>query len=151
MNLHLRILIIEDSEDDMFLMLRALRGLRQVGYQLDYLRVDTPKAMQAALAQQTWDIVIADYTLPTFNAPAALQLLKEQQPDVPFIIVSGTIGEEIAVAAMKAGANDYLIKGNLARLLPAVERELREAAERKKQHRTEQALRESEERYRLLF
>jgi two-component system, cell cycle sensor histidine kinase and response regulator CckA len=146
MNLgNLRALIVEDSEDDTFLTLRVLqRG----GYHVDYLRVDTPAAMQNALAQQVWDIVIADYTLPTFSAPAALQLLQSQQQDLPFIIISGTIGEDVAVAAMKAGAHDYLIKGNLTRLVPAVERELREAADRQQQRQTLQALRETEQKIR---
>lgn len=143
---YLRVLIIEDSEDDALL---TLRELRRGDYQLEFLRVDTAAAMQDALDRQTWDVVIADYTLPTFSAPEALKLL-QQQWDLPFIIVSGTIGEETAVAAMKAGAHDYLIKGNLARLLPAVERELREAKERHRRHQAEQALRESEERFRQL-
>jgi PAS domain S-box-containing protein len=142
MNLRdLRVLIVEDSEDDMFLTLRALR---RGGYNPDYVRVDTPLAMQNALSQETWDVVIADYTLPAFSAPAALKLLQDQQQDLPFIIVSGTIGEEVAVAAMKSGAHDYLIKGHLTRLVPAVERELREAAKRNKQRQTLQALRTSE-------
>jgi PAS domain S-box-containing protein len=148
MNSHLSVLIVEDSEDDTLLILRELR---RGGYTLDYVRVDTPAAMHAALDRQPWDIIIADYTLPAFSAPEALKLLQSQKLDLPFIIVSGTIGEEIAVAAMKAGAHDYLIKGNLARLVPAVERELREAQERYKRHIAEQALRDSEARYRLLF
>ncbi len=146
MKSHLRVLIVEDSEDDALL---TLRELRRGDYHLDYARVDTAAAMQAALDRQPWDVVIADYTLPTFSAPEALKLLQKQY-DLPFIIVSGTIGEETAVAAMKAGAHDYLIKGNLARLLPAVERELREAQERHRRHQAEQALRESEERFRQL-
>ncbi|MDZ4875453.1 MAG: Sensor histidine kinase RcsC [Chroococcidiopsis cubana SAG 39.79] len=147
MNLHLRILVVEDSEDDMLLMLRELR---RSGHSVDYERVETAAQMQAALDRQSWDIVIADYTLPAFSAPDALKLLQSQQRNLPFIIVSGTIGEETAVAAMKAGAHDYITKGNLARLMPAVERELREAKERQKRHNAEQALRESEERFRQL-
>jgi two-component system, cell cycle sensor histidine kinase and response regulator CckA len=147
MDSHLSVLIVEDSEDDMLLMLRELR---RGGYTIDYVRVDTPVAMQAALDRQPWDIVIADYTLPAFSAPEALKLLQSQKFDLPFIIVSGTIGEDTAVTAMKAGAHDYIIKGNLARLVPAVERELRETEERRKRHSAEQALQESEERFRQL-
>lgn len=139
----LRVLIVEDSEDDMLLMLRELnRG----GYTLDYVRVDTPVAMEVALDRQSWDIAIADYTLPAFSAPEALKLLQNRGLDIPFIIVSGTIGEEIAVAAMKAGAHDYIIKGSLTRLLPAVERELREAEQRLLRRSAEHALHESEAR-----
>jgi two-component system, cell cycle sensor histidine kinase and response regulator CckA len=146
MNLrNLQVLIVEDSEDDTFLVLRALR---RGGYNVDHLRVDTPLAMQTALAQETWDVVIADYTLPAFSAPDALKLLQSQCQDLPFIIVSGTIGEEVAVAAMKAGAHDYLIKGNLTRLVPAVERELREAAERQIQRQTLQTLLDTEQKIR---
>ncbi|AFY93432.1 hybrid sensor histidine kinase/response regulator [Chamaesiphon minutus] len=147
MNPQLKILIVEDSEDDLLLLLRELR---RSGYVLDYMRVETADQMQAALEHQTWDIVIADYTLPRFSAPEALQLLQHQHQDLPFIIVSGTIGEETAVAAMRAGAHDYLLKDNLARLVPAIERELREARERQKRLDAEQALRESEERFRQL-
>ncbi len=143
----LRILIVEDSEDDLLLLLRELR---RGDYTLDYLRVETAVEMQAALDRQEWDLVIADYTLPRFSAPAALELLQQQQQDLPFIIVSGTIGEDAAVAAMRAGAHDYLLKDNLARLVPAVVRELREARERQKRLDAEQALRESEERFRQL-
>ncbi len=147
MNSQLRMLIVEDSENDLLLLLRELR---RGGYVLDYVRVETAVEMQAALDRQTWDIVIADYTLPRFSAPAALQLLQQQHQDLPFIIVSGTIGEETAVAAMKAGAHDYLLKDNLARLVPAVARELREAQQRLRRLEAEQALRESEERFRQL-
>jgi PAS domain S-box-containing protein len=141
MNHSLRVLMVEDLEDDMLL---TLRELRRGGYTVQYLRVETPEELQAALDRECWDIVIADYTLPLFSAPAALKLIQQQQQDLPFIIVSGTIGEETAVDAMRAGAHDYIIKGNLARLVPAVERELREFEERKKRHQAEQALRESE-------
>ncbi|MBR8833414.1 MAG: PAS domain S-box protein [Stigonema ocellatum SAG 48.90 = DSM 106950] len=144
---HLRVLIVEDSEDDTLL---TLRELRRGGYILTYVRVETPVTMEAALDQQPWDFVIADYNLPTFSAPEALKLLQRRQMDLPFIIVSGTIGEDAAVAAMKAGAHDYLIKGNLTRLVPAVERELREAKDRQKRYSAEQALGESEDRFRTL-
>jgi PAS domain S-box-containing protein len=148
MNRPLRVLIVEDLEDDAELVLNELeRG----GYEPFYERVDTAAAMNAALDKQHWDIVIADYSMPNFSAPAALTLLKNKGLDLPFMIVSGNIGEDVAVAAMKAGASDYLIKGKLARLIPAVERELREAVERCKRREAEQALRENEERFRLLI
>ncbi|MBD2325859.1 response regulator [Alkalinema sp. FACHB-956] len=147
MSSHLRVLVVEDSEDDTVLLLRELR---RGGYRVDSVRVETAEEMQTILDLQPWDLVIADYTLPQFSAPDALKLLQQRQQDLPFIIVSGTIGEETAVAAMKAGAHDYITKGNLARLIPAVERELREAVERQKRHSAEQALRESEERFRQL-
>ncbi len=140
MTLPLRVLIVEDSEDDMLLLLRELR---HGGYTLDYLRVDTAATMQAALDQQPWDIVIADYSMPAFSGPEALKLLQRQGLDLPFIIVSGTIGEDTAVDAMKAGAHDFLSKGKLTRLVPAVERELREAEERRKRHSAERALQEA--------
>jgi diguanylate cyclase (GGDEF)-like protein len=134
----LRVLIVEDSEDDVELVVIQLtRG----GYQVVYQRVDTPAEMGKALDSCTWDIVIADYSMPQFSAIAALELLKEYQLDLPFIIVSGTIGENTAVAAMKAGVHDYLIKGQLARLVPAVERELREAILRQEYCEAQQRLR----------
>lgn len=148
MNGLLRVLIVEDSEDDVFFILRQLK---RGGYSVFHTQVDTAEQMQVALRTQPWDIVIADYMLPSFNAPAALEVLQHQQLDLPFIIVSGNIGEDIAVAAMKAGAHDYLMKNNLTRLVPAVERELREARERQQRRRAEQALRESEERFRSLI
>lgn len=148
MNRSLRVLIVEDSEDDAELLAYELE---RSGYELIYKRVDTAAQMSTALDQQPWDIVIADYTLPSFSAPAALNLLKEKAIDLPFIIVSGTIGEDIAVAAMKAGAHDYLMKGKLARLAPAVERECKEAIERRKRREAEQAVRQNEERFRALI
>jgi PAS domain S-box-containing protein len=144
----LRVLLVEDSEDDAELLAYELECS---GYELIYERVDTASTMNAALDQQAWDIIIADYTLPSFSAPAALTLLQERQLDLPFIIVSGTIGEDIAVAAMKAGAHDYLMKGKLARLAPTIERELREASERRKRREAEQAVRQNEERFRALI
>src|SRR6185436_17111819 len=144
----LRVLIVEDSEFDAQMMVSLLR---KAGYELTYQRVETSAAMQAALANAKWDIVLADYNLPQFNAPMALDLLKASGLDLPFIIVSGGIGEDIAVAAMKAGAHDYMMKGNLHRLAPAVERELREAANRASQREARKAMLESERRYRLLW
>jgi diguanylate cyclase (GGDEF)-like protein len=120
----LRVLIIEDSEDDAELLVIALEN---GGYQVIYQRVDTRADLETALSNKPWDIVLADYSMPQFSAIAALEIFKEHQLDLPFVIVSGKIGEDTAVAAMKAGAHDYLIKGQLSRLLPAVERELREA------------------------
>ncbi len=143
----LRVLIVEDSEDDMALIAYALR---RGGYDLTVERVETAAAMSAALDQQTWDIVIADHHMPHFSAPAALALLKDRGIDLPFIIVSGAIGEDIAVDALRAGAHDYIMKDRLARLVPAVERELHEVVERRKRKQAEEALRESEARFRMM-
>ena len=143
----LKVLIVEDSEDDALLVIRELR---HGGYEPDFEIVETAEAMRSALGNRTWDLVISDYSLPAFNAFAALNLVIESGLDLPFIIVSGTIGEETAVAAMRAGAHDYLMKGNLARLSAAVERELREAGLRREYSKVEEALRESEEKYRSL-
>ena len=144
----LRILIVEDSEDDTQLLLHELR---RGGYDPMHERVDSAAAMEQALAGQQWDMVIADYSIPNFNSMAALALLKERGLDLPFIIVSGAITEETAVATMKAGAHDYLLKGNLKRLIPAIERELREAKSRRERRRAEEALRESEKRLQAIL
>jgi PAS domain S-box-containing protein len=120
----LRVLIIEDSEDDATLLLRELK---RGGYDVAFERVDTPAAVRSALTNQAWDVVISDYAMPAFDAPAALAILHEVGLDLPFIISSGTVGEETAVAALRAGAHDFFVKGNLVRLIPAIERELREA------------------------
>ena len=131
----LRVLIIEDSEDDAELL--AIE-LKKGNYEITYQRVETKADMQAAIqGSQSWDIVLADYSMPQFSAIAALELLKEHDLDLPFVIVSGKIGDDTAVAAMKAGAHDYLVKGKLSRLIPAVERELR-AAIRREEYRTAQ-------------
>jgi PAS domain S-box-containing protein len=144
----LRALIIEDSEFDAVLLVNQLR---LGSYQVVWQRVDTPDAMRQALAAQPWEIVFSDHQMPDFSAPEALRLLQDTGLDLPFLIVSGGIGEATAVALMKAGAHDFLIKGQLGRLVPAVERELREAANRAARRQAEVQLRESERRYRLLW
>src|SRR6266540_386876 len=114
----LRILLVEDSEDDARFVLREIQ---HGGYDVEFERVETADAMRAALARRPWDLIICDFSLPRFNAPNALELLKKSGHDLPFIIVSGTIGEESAVNALKAGAHDFIIKGNFARLIPAIQ------------------------------
>src|SRR5690242_17479104 len=123
----LKALIVEDNERDAALLLRELR---RGGYEPESERVDTAEALNAALDRQLWDVVFSDYSMPHFTATAALTVVRERGFDTPFIIVSGTIGEETAVEAMRAGANDFMPKGAMARLLPAIDRELREAAAR---------------------
>lgn len=136
-------LLVEDSEDDALLIARELK---KGGYDLFLQRVDTLPAMAKALKDHSWDIIISDHMMPSFSAPAALALLKERKLDIPFLIVSGCIGEDVAVAAMKAGASDFLLKDNLARLIPVVQRELREAQERQGRTDAEQAKTELEAR-----
>lgn len=133
----LRALIIEDSEEDTQLLLRELR---RVGYQVEFERVETDGAMRTMLAEKDWDLILSDYTLPKFGAPQALETLKASGLDIPFIIISGTIGEETAVAALKAGANDFIVKGKFARLSPVIERELREAESRRERKRAEEQI-----------
>src|SRR3712207_1935246 len=138
----LRVLLVEDSEDDATLLLRELR---RGGYDPLCERVDTAGDMETALDERVWDLVIADHSMPAFSSSAALELLKGKGfVDVPFIIVSGRIGEDAAVGAMKAGAHDYIMKDNLARLNTAIERELREAESRRERRR-------AEEKYRGIF
>jgi len=144
-NKALRALIADDSENDVLVLLHVLR---KAGYEPVYERVWTAPAMKAALQRQTWDIVISDYEMPNFGGFEALQLLKESGHDLPFILVSAVISEETAVTAMKAGAHDYIMKRNLARLVPAIERELREAQSRVARKAAETALRQSEEQLR---
>ena len=146
--LPLRVLIIEDSEDDALLVMHELqRG----GYDPFFERVETAEEMSSALGKGGLDLVIADYASPGFSGLDALRILHKSGYDLPFIIVSGMIGEESAVEAMKAGAHDYIMRNNLNRLIPAVERELKEAKMRGKRGDIEQRLRTSENLYRTIF
>ena len=134
----LHVLMVEDSEDDAMLVVQELH---RSGFQPDFLRVDTEAAMASALANPLWQVVIADYSMPRFSGLAAIELVKKSGRDIPVIVVSGAIGEETAVATMRAGASDYLMKGLLARLGPAIQRELREAEDRRARRRAEERLR----------
>jgi PAS domain S-box-containing protein len=147
--------MVEDSEDDVLLIIRELN---KGGYNPVYERVETATAMKKALQEKQLDIILCDYKMPEFNAPSAIALLKEANIDVPLIIVSGTIGEDVAVECMRLGAQDYIMKGNLSRLCPAIARELEESEVRKKQRQAEsqretalEALRQSEEKYRTII
>jgi len=140
----LSILLVEDSLEDTELLMEHLRS---AGLQVSFLRVDTAEAMSKALANGLWDLVLSDYSLPRFNGMEALELLKHSGLDIPFILVSGTIGEDVAVFALKAGAHDFMTKGRLTRLVPAIERELREARDRQKRSETETSLREMQEKF----
>lgn len=145
----LRVLLVEDSENDALLLLRQLK---RGGYEPSSRRVDTAGEMGAALEDQAWDLVISDHSMPSFNSLAALDLLRGKGfVDLPFIIVSGRIGEDAAVSAMKAGAHDYIMKDNLARLNSAIERELGDAEVRRRRREAEEALRDSETRFRLMI
>jgi PAS domain S-box-containing protein len=148
MPIPLAVLIVEDAESDVQLLVRLLK---RADYELVYEQVETAEQMCAALEKQTWDIVISDYRMPQFDGRTALKLLQDTGHDIPFIVVSGTIGEETAVAMMKAGAHDYLIKGDLARLVPAVQRELVQSKIRRGRKQMEEALREHENRLQSIF
>jgi len=144
----IRVLIVDDSDDDGLLL---VRNLKNGGFSPSYEQLDTAEAMSKALDNQTWDVILCDNSMPTFDASSALELYKDKGLDLPFIIVSGTIADETAVAAMKAGAHDYIMKGNLARLSSAIDRELREFKNRQERRNTTIQLRKSEEKYRTLF
>lgn len=148
MSTPLKILIVEDSEDDLFLLLYELR---KGGYSPEYVSVCTADAMRSALTERQWDVITSDYNMPGFNALAALKLLQESGLDLPFIVVSGKIGEDQAVAAMKAGAHDYVMKQNLSRLAPAIEREIREADERRRRREAEIALNRQFAQFKTIF
>src|SRR5258708_7137058 len=143
----LRVLHVEDSEQDAALL---AHHLTRAGYTLVSDRVETSADLLAVIQKQEWDVVLCDYSMPQFSALSALAVIKETNLDIPFIIVSGTIGEDAAVEAMRAGAHDYLLKDRLARLVPTIERELHEAKSRAARRLAETALRESEDRYRDL-
>jgi len=146
--LPLRVLIVEDSDFDARLLTLLLRG---GGWEVTFRRVETAFELRAALNGEVWDLVLADHQLPGFSAPEALVVVQESQLDLPFLIVSGGIEEGVAIRAMKAGAHDFLMKGALGRLVPAVQRELREAATRAARRQAERQLRESELRYRSVW
>jgi diguanylate cyclase (GGDEF)-like protein/PAS domain S-box-containing protein len=143
----IKLLIIEDSENDTLL---EVLELRRAGFDIDFERVETLEDLLAALKNKTWDCIISDYRLPEFSGIDALEAYKRTGIDIPFILVSGKIGEEKAVAAMKAGAHDYVMKDNLVKLTPIVDRELREAANRRERKRAEEELRNKEAYFRLL-
>lgn len=143
MSKHLRALIVEDSEDDAALVLRELKKAK---YETRSERVETPGAFKGALSGGAWDVVISDYALPGFSGLAALELLKKTNHDIPFILISGAIDEEDAVAALKAGAHDFIKKGNLARLVPAIKREMRDAKTRRERKKALEDLRETADR-----
>ncbi|HWX22339.1 MAG TPA: PAS domain S-box protein [Candidatus Binatia bacterium] len=133
----LRVLVVEDSVEDTFFIVRELqRG----GFQVDFERVETHASLEVALEAQNWDLLISDYSMPQFSGPAALALYLQKGQDAPFIIVSGAIGEDRAVELVKSGAQDYVMKNNLPRLVPAVKRELRAAQERRIRRQTEASM-----------
>src|SRR5579872_4394368 len=137
----LSVLIIEDSEEDADLVLLELR---RGGFAPVHRRVDTPQALREALAEKDWDLVLSDFSMPCFSMPHALSMVQEKGLDVPFLIVSATIGEEAAVEAMRAGAHDYILKDKLGRLVPAIRRELKEAEVRKQRKDLEEQLRQAQ-------
>lgn len=143
MSTPLRILHVEDNPDDAELLRLELDA---AGYAPHYLRVETRQEMAGALADEAWDVIVSDFNLPAFNAYEALRVLRATGQDIPLIVVSGFIGELEAVALMKAGAHDYVMKSNLARLVPAIERERKDAAIRAERRQAEQALHESRRR-----
>ncbi len=143
----LRVLMVEDSEYDATLITDRLeRG----GFHVLSARVDTEGGMREKLNAGDWDIVLSDYTMPCFHGLAALEVLKQSGKNIPFIIVSGTIGEDIAVEAIQKGAQDYILKHNLAKLPAAIDRSMKEMQDRIARKRAEDAVRESEERFRMM-
>ena len=125
----LSVLIVDDSDDDVNMVIRKLRD---DGYEPKWERVDTSHAMKSALERKKWDVILCDYKMPLFSMHAALNLVQEMNIDVPFILVSGVIGEDTASAAVKSGAHDYVMKGNLCKLAETIEKELSEAKKRRK-------------------
>lgn len=141
MNTHLRVLFVEDSESDVMLVLHLLE---KAGFTVEWKRVDERAHMEAAMTEGNWDIILCDFNMPKFSAGEALSLVKEDKTEIPFIIVSGSIGEDIAVKAMKAGAHDYVMKDKPARLVPAILRELEDAKIRRARAAAEAQLKSSE-------
>ncbi|MCX6560907.1 MAG: response regulator [Candidatus Aminicenantes bacterium] len=143
-----RILLVEDSEDDAVLIIRKLKA---DGLDPDWIRVEEAGGLRNALRQRAWDIVLADYALPHFSGTAALALIKETGLDIPVILVSGTIGEDIAIEAMRAGAVDYIMKDKPGRLAPSIRREMAEARNRREKRRADEDLHESALRWKSTF
>jgi PAS domain S-box-containing protein/diguanylate cyclase (GGDEF)-like protein len=141
------VLIVEDCADDAELMARALRA---GGFEPDWQRVDTEDGLRAALASRTWDVILSDHRMPRLSSTEAMRIVGEADANAPLLLVSGSIGEEAAVAAMRSGVRDWVSKADLGRLAPAVDRELEEAEGRRAHALAEQRLREAEERYRSL-
>lgn len=148
MGIPLNVLLVEDSEEDGLLILHKLKN---GGFDPLSKRVYTREAMSKTLDTQSWDIILSDYQMPNFNGLNALNLVKEKGLDIPFILVSGIISEEMAIEAMIAGAHDFILKNNLSRLIPAIKRELKEAKIREERRETIKALKESENLYRTIF
>jgi PAS domain S-box-containing protein len=146
--MELRVLIVDDTPLEMRLVVREIE---RAGYRVTFECVQTTDALRDALARAPWDVIISDYYIGDFSARAALDILRETGLDVPFLIVSATVGEEAAVALLKAGAHDYVPKDRLARLVPALERGIRDGEDRRERRRAEEALRQSEAQYRSLF
>ncbi|MCC2669886.1 MAG: putative Histidine kinase, partial [Armatimonadetes bacterium] len=144
----LRVLILDNSEDNAHLVLTALR---QGGFEPQWKRVQGAIELEEALLEQRWDIVLSDYAIPGFDGMEALRLVRETDPELPFILVSGVVSEEAAVDAMRAGAKDYVLKSHLSRVAPVVTREVAEAEERRARRRAEEALLESERHFRALI
>ncbi|MGE0868443.1 MAG: ATP-binding protein [Kofleriaceae bacterium] len=143
----IRVLSVEDNADDLELVLRELR---KAGYELDSVNVDNAEAFREAVERGAWDVILSDFHMPKFSALGALEILHSTGKDIPFIIVSGSIGEAVAVQAMKAGAHDFFSKHHLALLGAAIDREIREAKIRRERHQVVVQLRGAEERYRLM-
>jgi DNA-binding NtrC family response regulator len=130
----LRVLIVDDSDVDTNLIIRKLRS---EGYDLEWKRVETSEAMKEALEREEWDVILCDYKMPLFSLHAALKIVREENIDIPFILVSGTIGEDTAMAAMKSGAHDYVMKGNLCKLAITIEKEISKAKKRRAKKSTD--------------
>ncbi len=148
MNKQIRVLLVEDSKADAEIILRLIK---KAGYEVFSQQLQTKPDLQNALKNQGWDVVLTDYSLPQFSAEEALETLKQSGLDLPFILVSGTVGEETAVRMMKAGANDYLLKDNLERLCPAIERELGEAKSRRERRKAEEELSNNQKKLAIAY
>jgi len=144
----LHALMVEDNENDLRMMVRALT---QGGYEVTYLQVEDDPGLRRALLEEVWDVIFIDFNLPRFSALDALKVMRAMNVDIPRIVVSGTMGEDSAVEVMRAGAHDFITKGNLSRLIPVLQRELADSLERRAHGRSQEALRQSEEQFKRIF